>query len=192
MRLLPTPFSTEMVRAILDGRKNRRKLYVRKGESPLSPEHLAQRLANALDDAQEGSCWEWKRTKNYYGYGTLTVNGKTIFAHRLAYQLGVGDIPTGLQVLHSCDNPSCINPQHLHLGTGSDNMKECYDRGRSKIKPVSFKGESNGSAKLSKKDVVVIKSLIAHGEKQHKVAAEFNISQAQVSNIVLGKGWSHV
>ena len=78
----PIIFSGPMICALLDGRKSRRKLYVRKDQDQNAPEHLARRLANGLDAADEGKCWEWQRTGNQYGYGTLTVNGRRAYAHR--------------------------------------------------------------------------------------------------------------
>lgn len=75
-------------------------------------------------------CWNWSRVTNDFGYGRITYQGKTQVVHRLSYEAWNGPIPEGLSVLHSCDNPSCINPAHLHLGTYSDNIREAYQRGR--------------------------------------------------------------
>lgn len=192
MSCKPILFNTQMVQAILAGRKKRQRLYVRSGEDRNSPEHLCKRLINALDEAPADGCWEWKRTKNCYGYGTITVNGKSMLAHRLAYILANGSQIDGLVVLHSCDNPACINPHHLRAGTQSDNMSECYERGRSSIKPISLKGEKNGASKLTEKEVIEIRRLIKSGRTQKAVAKQFGVSQSQVSNISTGRGWTHV
>ena len=186
----PILFSTPMVQAILDGRKTRKRIYAPKNE-PDNRKYLAMRIINGLDSAPEVGCWEWKRSKNIYGYGTLKVNGKTVTAHKTAYELFVGEVPDGLLVLHSCDNPSCINPAHLHVGTQSDNMKECYERGRSSIKPVSLKGEKNGSAKLTSADVNEIRKMLSCGKKQQQIAEVFKISQSQVSNIARERRWAY-
>lgn len=75
-------------------------------------------------------CWHFCGSRNQGGYGRLTVGGRMQVVHRLSYELFVGRIPYGLFVLHSCDNPSCINPDHLRVGTRSENSIECFRKGR--------------------------------------------------------------
>jgi hypothetical protein len=192
IREIPILFSTPMVRAILDGRKIHRKIYKASYPDLSENEILALRIANGVKINKNTGCWEWQKTSNGYGYGTMTINGKSRLVTRLVYSLINGSIPDGKQVLHDCDNPCCCNPEHLHLGTRFDNMRECYERGRSKIKPVHLKGEKNGCAKLTEEDVIKIRNLVSQGERQHAVASLFSISQAQVSNIVQGRKWAHV
>ena len=185
-------FSGAMVRALLDGRKTRRKLYAPRGTDPAAPEHLIRRLANGLDDAPEGGCWNWRRTTNSDGYPMLKVAGKMVYAHRLAYELAVGQVPDELHVLHSCDNPRCINPAHLSPGTRSQNMKECSERGRARIpKPIKL-GEQNGAAKLTDVDVRSIRRLLHKGVTQQAIADRFAVTQRTISDIKLGKKWRHV
>lgn len=83
---------------------------------------------------RSGECWNWTGKRQVLvggklGYGSLRRFGRQILAHRRAYELTYGPIPAGLLVLHSCDNPACIRPEHLHLGTHSDNLREAWDRG---------------------------------------------------------------
>lgn len=78
-----------------------------------------------------GNCWECKTTGKFR-YGSVSINGKFMKAHRYSWEIHNGPIPKGLWVLHHCDNPACVNPEHLFLGTRSDNMKDCYAKGRSK------------------------------------------------------------
>lgn len=78
----------------------------------------------------EDGCWEWQSGRVPDGYGDLSVDGKHYSAHRLAWELWNGAVPAGLCVLHTCDNPPCVNPAHLWLGTKSDNLQDAYDKGR--------------------------------------------------------------
>lgn len=186
----PILFSGEMVRQILAGRGTRKKLYARKGESRNSPQHLARRLANGLDSCVDGECWVWMRHRNNHGYGKLTINGRGVFSHRLSYELSIGPIPDDKIVLHRCDNPACINPSHLKLGSQSDNMKDCYRKGRSSVRPHSCPGETNPAAKLTSEQVAEIRFLLREGKSQDAIASEFGVSQSQISNINLGKQWT--
>ena len=79
---------------------------------------------------KSGGCWTWLGAKNNQGYGNFNVGGKFERAHRIAYCLSIGEVPAGLFVLHHCDNPSCVNPKHLFLGTQKDNMQDCLKKGR--------------------------------------------------------------
>ena len=79
---------------------------------------------------QRSGCWIWKMAKNKDGYGVTDYKGKTVTAHRLSYVLYKGDIPDGMCVLHKCDNPSCVNPGCLWLGTISDNAVDMHKKGR--------------------------------------------------------------
>ena len=92
-------------------------------------------------------CWEWTGAKAGWGYGQIKINGKHAGAHRVIYEWMHGPIPKGLCVLHHCDNPPCVNPAHLWLGTHADNALDSCAKGR------RAKGESHSSAKLTEKDV---------------------------------------
>jgi hypothetical protein len=77
-------------------------------------------------------CWTWIGSRNRDGYGQFKLNGKLMRPHRVAYELAFGPIPPGAQILHSCDNPSCCNPNHLRTGTHQDNMDDKAERGRAR------------------------------------------------------------
>lgn len=96
---------------------------------------LADRLYEKCIPEPMSGCWLWTGFAPADGYGRIKRPGRggdVVLAHRVSYELSVGPIPDGLDVLHSCDNPACINPRHLHPGTEQDNMREMVARGRNK------------------------------------------------------------
>ena len=88
------------------------------------------RLINSATIGQ--GCWNWTAYKNNEGYGRLRAGGEKVLAHRLSYSIFKGEIAEGLFVCHTCDNPACINPEHLFLGTHQDNVSDCVAKGRHK------------------------------------------------------------
>ena len=85
---------------------------------------------NPLDRLDPDGCWRWEACKQKYGYGLLGVNGKSSLAHRIAYELAYGVAPGDAFVCHTCDNPACVNPAHLFLGSHQDNMEDMTKKGR--------------------------------------------------------------
>lgn len=125
------------------------------------------------------------------GYGYLQHEGRQVLAHRLAYcqahNLSLEDIG-GQVVRHKCDNPKCIEPSHLEIGTQADNMADKVKRGR------VLRGEAVGNSKLSPDQVSEIKRLYKKRSKnfnQYQLAKKFGVSQGQISMIVGGKRWGH-
>lgn len=141
-------------------------------------------LINAKTD-----CWEWQRTKNRKGYGQIGIkSGKMVATHRLSYQLHKGEIPEGLLVCHKCDNPSCVNPEHLFLGTNSDNIKDSFRKGRN-----CNKGQNSPTAKLKKEQVIKIRELSKTGKNQREIAKLFPfVSESTVHLIVKNKTWQNI
>ena len=101
---------------------------------------VAERLRDKLI-ATPGGCLEYQGVRNSDGYGQIKVDGKMLLAHRVAYELAHGPIPSGLCVCHRCDNPSCCNPDHLFLGTHNENVKDMIDKGRQFTKKTPEKLE---------------------------------------------------
>ena len=130
-----------------------------------------------------GYCWEWIGHKNN-GYGSIKTGGKECRAHRISYVLHFGPIsPPSLLVCHKCDNRSCVNPEHLFLGTHKDNSQDALKKGRIKHRI----GLDSPISVLTEKMVAEIKSLYSTGEiSQIKIAKKFGISQQTVSNVITG------
>ena len=118
------------------------------------------------------------------GYGKIRVDGRTLSAHRVSYELYVGKIPKGKCIMHKCDNRACVNPDHLMIGTQKDNMDDMRIKGR------GARGERCNKAKLTEADIVRIKDIYPR-LTQVKIAKMFNVSQASISYIVKGINWKH-
>ncbi len=136
-------------------------------------------------EKKDNGCWEWKGATVVGGYGTLTFNNKNYRAHRISFDMVNGEIARGLLVLHKCDNPPCVNPSHLSIGTNDDNMKDAAIKNR-----MSF-GEHRWNSKLKASDIPKIKKLKGSGMSQSRIAKLFNIDQAVISRIMNGKVWRH-
>jgi len=136
-------------------------------------------------------CWVWLGSKRPNGYGTIQKGGKgsaTLSAHRLSYEMHKGPIPDGLVVMHSCDNPSCVNPDHLSIGTYKENTADMIAKGRKRT--VSALGTSNGKAKLNDELVKYIRQNL---HKSHaSLARELNLSTNCIRGVKIGRTWSHV
>lgn len=105
----------------------------RKSGAPERPA-LAERLWGNVEKDANG-CWNWRGARYRKGYGRISIDGRQVAAHRTAYRLAHGEIPDGLVVRHRCDNPPCINPDHLEVGTAADNSRDMVERGRSAPNP---------------------------------------------------------
>lgn len=137
-----------------------------------------------------GPCWLWKAATNNKGYGWIRYAGRMHNAHRISWLLSHGELPS-LHVLHKCDNPTCVNPKHLFLGTNADNVADKVSKGRAKL--FARKGEQQHNAKLTNKKVIQIRSLYSRGKTtQADLANQFRVQQTNISRIVRGIGWAHV
>jgi hypothetical protein len=140
---------------------------------------------------QTDSCWVWKASRDRYGYGQLTYQGRHRMAHHIAYELIKGRIPADLCVLHSCDNPSCVNPDHLYVGTRKQNTQDMMQRGRDKHGQLC--GSSNATAKLTENDVRTIRWMHENGTLTNQAIAEyFGVTGALIGMIIKRKIWKHI
>lgn len=134
-------------------------------------------------------CQEFIGALDKDGYGIERFEGKQSRAHRNAFRRKVGEIPDGMLVCHSCDNPCCINPDHLFLGTVQDNMSDKVSKNR-QHKP---KGDLNGMSKLTESNVRIIKSLLREGRYSHtEIAGIFDCYRQAITLINTGDRWGHV
>lgn len=132
------------------------------------------------------------RSKDRAGYGWLGINHVGHYAHRVAYMLARGPILEGLFVLHSCDNPACVNPDHLRVGTQVENMRDRVQRNRVPDKTPGALGEKNMQAKLTSQQVKSIRTLLAMQEKKAAIARRFSVAPSTVSRISSNHKWRHL
>lgn len=135
-------------------------------------------------------CWEWTAMKRR-GYGRIARDGKgsgMLTAHRLSWEFAHGTIPEGILVLHKCDNPSCVRPDHLFLGTYGDNAADRVAKGREGDRS----GEKNGRAKLTSEQVAEIRQLHAEGKSYRDLASAYGVNYSHVGHIVNGDNWAVV
>lgn len=133
-------------------------------------------------------CWEWGGTRDEAGYGKVRFYGPRVMAHRLAYEAWIGPIEGDLLVRHSCDNPPCINPAHLLIGTQVDNMRDMEERGRARRRH----GEDNGNAKLTYVQVKQIREQRKSGRTLTSLADEFGVSISLIGMIARREAWRSV
>lgn len=137
------------------------------------------------------SCWLWLGSRLPTGYGYFYRRGESrrlTYAHRHAFILTHGELPVGAVVRHSCDNPACVNPEHLSSGTQADNVRDMVARGR--CNPA--RGERHRSAKLTEEQVRELRSYSAQGVKNCDLATWYRLDRSSVSRIVSRKKWAHI
>lgn len=150
---------------------------------------LADRFWAKVDKRGPDECWPWTAAVNENGYGVMRPQGKksgpTIKAHRVSLMLAGVDVE-GRLVLHSCDNPPCVNPAHLSAGDRQQNVADMMSRERQP------RGSRNGQAKLTERQVAEIRRRAALGERRRLLANEFKVSESTINRLAKGEGWRHV
>jgi len=158
---------------------------------------------------KKDGCWIWIGVVSNAGYGKTRYEKKDISAHRLSYIVFIGSIPDGKNVCHKCDEKRCVNPEHLWLGSQSENIKDCVKKGRftgtkgfkwtdevrKKMKNRTHadrKGEKHHLKKLINDDIKEIRRLYDSGINQKELSLRYKVHQSCISNIVRYKSWSHI
>lgn len=137
----------------------------------------------------ECGCWIWLMSADKHGYGYFHIDAVSVKAHRASYEEYNGPVPKGMLVCHRCDTPACINPEHLFVGTYKDNAEDMVKKGRQSRK----KGERIGTSKLLESEVREISLLLQHSQlAQGAIAEKFKVNQRTISEINIGKRWTHV
>lgn len=148
--------------------------------------HATARAILARGSVQVGDCIEYTTCRDDKGYGKVMIDRKRAGAHRVSYEVNNGRIPDGQMVRHTCDNPPCINPAHLVLGTNDQNMADMVERGRSLV------GQKQPNAKLTDDQALEIIARLREGEMQSALAREFGVSHTTIYSIAANKGWKHL
>ncbi len=146
---------------------------------------LSERFLKFFTPGKPDACWPWTGPM-HRAYGVITDDHlRQVLAHRVSYERVHGPVPKGLNVCHRCDNPPCVNPAHLFVGTAADNTADMVHKDR------QAKGSAVGTSKLTEADVPAIRAL-RHKMTNKAIAVKFGISRALVHCVMARKYWKHV
>jgi len=157
-----------------------------------SPMNLRERFERKIAKIPFHPCWEWVGAMANERYGCLWIGTAkrrvAVRAHRIAWELFNGPVPHGMHVCHHCDNPLCVNPDHLFLGTHADNMADMAKKGRTR----ALAGEAHPSSKLSDDTIREIRIARQRGSTLAALAVRFAVSAVLIGRIVKRRNWAHV
>lgn len=148
-----------------------------------------ERFWDKVDKGDSDECWEWQGNQTKSGYGLFEYDNKRVKAtHYMITEIEDENFDSEV-VMHICDNPPCVNPNHLKQGTYKENTQDCINKGR---RTQNAKGEGNGFSKLTKNQVIEIKSRLENGESREEIAKDFPVSKSHIRNIDHGRFWDHI
>lgn len=148
------------------------------------PEKNIELFWNKVDKKSDDECWEWLGTKPGGAYGAITIERVSYKAHRVSWVLHNGEIPEGLLVCHTCDNPGCVNPTHLFLGTQKDNLEDMDKKGRRKY----YNNETHPLCKLTDEEVREIRKLYEDTTMTHEdLGIKFGVTRSYIHEVLAGK-----
>lgn len=153
-----------------------------------------QRFNIYCSDPDENGCINWLAKKDKDGYGKIQIEpGNRVLSHRFSYEHFIGKIPKDIWVLHKCDNPSCVNPQHLFLGNAKDNALDRSKKGRgARNNLAGYPMKMLPNSKLSKSDVLEIRKLLESKNTMIHIASIFNVNKMAIFNIKHKITWYHL
>ncbi len=151
----------------------------------------AKKLINRFNKkiiVSDSGCWDWIGAVDAKGYGRFFLGGETKRAHRASYIMHRGIIPDGQIVMHRCDNPGCVNPEHLFVGTYSDNANDMHSKGRGN----NPRGERHFNSRLKCSQIPTIRTMSSRGDTAKSIADKFKVSSGAIRNVLKGRTWKHV
>lgn len=157
----------------------------------IEPWEVTERFWSRVSGNEPNECWNYVGSLNSDGYGNCRYEGRVEKAHRLAWMFTQGRIPKGMCVCHHCDNPACVNPQHLFLATHAENMADAATKGRMSGAP-NQQGDGNNASKIRAAWVPFIRALIKRGVQQKEIAEVCNVSRAAICLIHKRVNWRHI
>ena len=151
---------------------------------------VEQKFEELTIPVTESGCVLWLGYTNKKGYGQLQIGGRKFYAHRVAYEMKHGKIPDGMCACHKCDVSSCVNPDHIFLGSLQDNANDMYRKGRqNRDKSVYYRGEQITKSKITEKDVINIRN----DERTLKeIAKDYGMHFSAIWFIKTRRNWKHV
>lgn len=162
---------------------------MRKAENEIiGNESVVKRFLAKIGPSSSNGCQIWMAAKDAAGYGRFFIGENMIFAHRVSFILVNGSIPDGMVIMHLCNNPSCVNPDHLRCGTQLENIQQREQQNRGK----RFYGEENKRSKLKNTDILNIRKMGMDGVSSSIIALHFGINARSARRIIAKQRWAHI